>query len=101
MLVLFAHSRSEPQSTRCPRSATESEKGPLRHAEDNRRFAADLAAQIRAVEELGQRLKEEQRDHDYAKQRIKVLVHERAGLGAAHDQARTLLIMATEHIGRN
>ena len=66
-----------------PRSATETEKGPLRQAEDNRRFAADLAARIRAVQVLQQRLREEQRDHDYAKQRIKALVHERAGLGAA------------------
>jgi len=81
-----------------PRSATESEKGPLRQAEDNRRFAADLAAQIRAVKELKQRLGEEQRDHDHAKQRIKVLVHERAGLGAALDP-RAPLIMPTTHIG--
>ena len=78
------------------RSATESDKGPLRQAEDNRRVAADWAAQIRAVHELEQRLREEQRDHGHAKQRIRDLVHERAGLGTA--QYIMLLHVVTSHM---
>ena len=47
------------------------------------RFAAEFAAQLRAVKGLEQRLAEEQRAHSHAKLRIMDLVHERTGIGAA------------------
>ncbi len=58
--------------------------------EGRSRLVTDLAAQLKLVKKLEQRLAEEQREHAQAKLRIQDLVHERAGLGARFPPGRAV-----------
>ena len=64
------------------RSPTRSGEGIHSAVEGHSKLAADLAAQLKVVKKLEQRLEAEQGAHRETRLRMQDLMHERAGLGA-------------------
>ena len=77
----FAHVLATVRQARMICSPAKSSNNMRSAMEEHSRLVTDLAAQLKLVKVLEQRLADEQRAHGQAELRIQDLVHERAGLG--------------------